>query len=403
MNNSGGYSRKRGELKLPKRRWHVLGAFALLAITACATALLLTSPAPETDKLTSGQIALGSLPQPLMATNLNSENDALPDLLAGEVPEGENPTRLAQEKTETDALGNSVQNTPSPSSSNSSSTSNPSQEPKVVLIDGQPLDGGSAEIFPELSKSGPFGPLPKTAANGNTAFKAYQKQSSSASELKSVALIIGGLGVNRNLTQRAIDTLPANVTLSFAAHAPNLQNWMNKARRRGHEVLLEIPMESRAPNADEPGADHMLRAGDPEKNTENLDWLLSRAQGYFGVINYNGDAFLSRTDAVAPTLSRLSDSGLAFMTDGAFPTPSLSALAQSVSLPYKSGFGLIDPEPTKALIETELSRLASASTPDNIPVGVGFAYPETLESVNLWIENLSENTLQLVPASAALK
>lgn len=406
MTSPAGHSRRRKKLNLPKRRWHVLGAAALLGLTTAAAALILTSPAPEIDKNTSGQLALESLPQPLMATNLNSESDSLPDLLAGEIPEGENPTQRRSETAQKDALGNPVStNVQKDASSTTQETPQtaPSTKPKTVLIDGQPLDSGSAEIFSELSQSGPFGPLPKKTENGNSVFKAYRKEAPNSTNRKSVALIIGGLGLNRTLTQEAIDTLPANVTLSFAAHAPDLQVWIDRARLNGHEVLLEIPMQSRASSSSEPGADHMLSIDAPEKNAENLDWLLSRAQGYFGVINYNGDSFLTRTDAAAPTLSRFSDSGLAFITDGAFSAPSLPALTQSLSLPYKSGFGLIDPEPQTERIETELSRLAEESRVGDTPIGVGFAYPETLASVNRWIDDLPDKSLQLIPASAALE
>ncbi|CAM3874609.1 divergent polysaccharide deacetylase family protein [Litorimonas haliclonae] len=390
-------SRRRRQLELPKRRWHILGAFALLALVAITSVMVLIKPAPDTDPYTSGQLALEPLPQPLLATNLNSDNDALPDLLAGEVPEGENPTQIARNQGKTDALGNPVKTdieTPA---------SPPKVEPKVVLVDGKPLDDGSAKTYAELTVEGPFGPLPQKAENGNTSFKAYRKTNSPEAGLNSVSIIIGGLGVNRNLTQRAIDALPANVTLSFAAHSPDLQSWVDKARSNGHEVLLEIPMASDNSNSDEPGADHMLKAGETDKNEENLDWLLSRAQGYYGVINYNGDAFLTRADAAATTLSRLSDSGLAFISDGSFAAPSLDALAQSVSLPYASGHGLIDPEPKSALIEIELSRLADQSAKGQTPIGVGFAYPETLTSVKRWIDDLPGQSLQLVPASAAIK
>jgi len=396
-NSATASSRRRRQLELPKRRWHVLGAVALVALAAIAGALVLTKPVPDTDPFTSGQLALEPLPQPLLATNLNSENDALPDLLAGEVPEGENPTQIARNQGNTDALGNPVNTgTQTPKSA-------PQVKPKVVLVDGKPLDDGSAKTYAELTQNGPFGPLPQKAENGNTSFKAYRKTVSPEAGLKSVSIIIGGLGVNRNLTQRAIDVLPANVTLSFAAHSPDLQTWMDKARSNGHEVLLEIPMASDNSNSDEPGASRMLKAGETDKNEQNLDWLLSRAQGYYGVINYNGDAFLTRADAAASTLSRISDSGLAFISDGAFAAPSLGALAQSVSLPYASGFGLIDPEPKSALIEAELSRLADQSGEDQIPVGVGFAYPETITSVKRWIDDLPGQSLQLVPASAAIQ
>jgi len=166
-----------------------------------------------------------------------------------------------------------------------------------------------------------------------------------------VSIIIGGLGINASLTEDAITLLPADVTLSFAAQSSGLQGWLNKAREDGHEVMIEIPMESDAFNPSDPSANRTLRTNNISANKRHLDWLLSRAQGYFGVINYNGDKFLTR-----------------------------------VNLPYKRGFGIIDPAPNKTLIEIELDRLAASAKAGANPVGIGFAYPETLEALAEWIE-----------------
>jgi len=85
--------------------------------------------------------------------------------------------------------------------------------------------------------------------------------------------------------------------------------------------LIELPMESADFNAAEPGADRALMANrNAAANQRNLDWLLSRAQGYFGVTNYNGDMFLTRADVAAPILDKLAKSGLSFVSDGcAYP------------------------------------------------------------------------------------
>jgi len=76
-----------------------------------------------------------------------------------------------------------------------------------------------------------------------TPLSAYKRPFSAGSGKRPVSIIIGGLGVNRSLTNQAINELPADVTLSFAAHAPGLQNWINQARAKGHDVFIEPPME----------------------------------------------------------------------------------------------------------------------------------------------------------------
>jgi len=384
-------SYRRRELKLPERRWHALGAFTLIAATGVSLAAIAIAPSPKIDRNIAGEFSLPPMPQPLAYTNLNADGEALPDLLAGDVPEGDNPTETTQ--TETDALGNPV---------SSDTAEDTLTSPKTITINGNNVVRPQVPLFPELTKAGPFGRLPTKARNGNSPLKAYSRNQTIETNKNGVALIIGGLGVNAPLTDLAIRSLPANVTLSFAAHSDDLQNWINIARADGHEVLLEIPMESQIFDPLEPGASRSLKVNNRTQNEGNLDWLLSRAQGYFGVINFNGDKFLRRADASAEALTRFSESGLGFITDGAFDTPSLKNLARTSGLPFKQGLGLIDPEPQPAIIEIELRRLAAVATSGSKPVGVGFAYPETIQSVNNWIDTLPEQSLQLVPASNLL-
>ncbi|RKQ71019.1 hypothetical protein DES40_0327 [Litorimonas taeanensis] len=397
---------RRQRFTLPKKRWHVLGAILVLAFFTGAIARVALSPAIHDDPNISGELPLSAIPQPLPSTHLNADNDALPDLLAGDVLQGENPTIIAEVQPKTDALGNPVTVTsPSSQSDKKSAESTPAAppKPKMILIDGKTLNGGSTNLYTELVKNGPLGPLPVRAQNGKTAYNTYRKATELQSGKQAVSLIIGGLGINRPLTQQAIDILPAEVTLSFAAQSEGLQDWINIARADGHEVLLEIPMESADINASEAGVSRTLKAGQDPVNHQHLDWLLSRAQGYYGVTNYNGDKFLLRADATVSIFDRFAKSGLAFITDGAVKTPTLDSIARSVGLPFKQGFGLIDPEPQTALIDIELSRLAAEASQGNAPIGVGFAYPETLQSVNSWIATLPAQSLQLVPASTRLQ
>ncbi len=48
-----------------------------------------------------------------------------------------------------------------------------------------------------------------------------------------MAVIVGGLGFNAQVTQAAIEQLPAAVTLSFVPYADRLQGWIDfRARPR---------------------------------------------------------------------------------------------------------------------------------------------------------------------------
>jgi hypothetical protein len=84
--------------------------------------------------------------------------------------------------------------------------------------------------------------LPVIGPDGLTPARAYARPFK-ASGRPRVAIVIGGLGLDPEVTRLAVESLPPEVTLAFSPYAPRLQEWINRARERGHEVLLEVPME----------------------------------------------------------------------------------------------------------------------------------------------------------------
>ena len=401
---------KRDRRKLPSIRRHALTALiCILAFTGLAYAGFVTLSNPN-DAVASGEVGLDPVPLPPSSDSLNGQSDSLPDLLAGVVPSGQNPTQSGPRRF--DALGNPIGQSsdiglagaekkparPAPSISSSG--------PRTILIDGKPIDGAyrSSPLvrapLSHITRSGPFGRVPTPAADGRKAITSYARPFTPTAGKNTVSIVIGGLGIDRAITKRAIYELPPEVTLSFAAHTPGLQNWINQARSQGHEILLELPMESENFDPNEAGADHALKViPSAGRNIRNLDWLMSRGLGYFAVTNYNGDKLLTRADNMAPILAHLSDAGLGFIFDGSISAPSLPALAQSANLPFEQAYALIDATPETSHIETQLIRLEAQASSGEGPIGVGFAYPATLDAVKIWLDTLPSKSLQIAPAS----
>ena len=400
-------TRRRVMEPLPSRRKHALLAVSFLTVLIAGGYLLTRSIGNANDATAKGAVAIAPMPLPPSSDTLAGNSESLPDLLAGEIPENVNPTEAL--KPSVDALGNPIGSARPQNVTITTAPQNPSSTgPRTITIDGAPIDGSASPLVPApisgLTQTSSYGRIPAISSSGMTPVSAYKRPFNAASGQRTVSVIIGGLGVNRGLTRQAINELPADVTLAFAAHAPGLQNWINQARAKGHEVLIELPMESADFNPAEPGADRALRAStNGPSNLRNLDWLLSRAQGYFGVTNYNGDLFLTRTDVAAPILDKLSKSGLSFVFDGSISAPSLSALSTSARLPFARGYNIIDPQQNSSLIESELSRLAGQAQNSSGTIGVGFAYPETIAAVKTWTQDLKAQGLTLAPASSALK
>jgi polysaccharide deacetylase 2 family uncharacterized protein YibQ len=252
-----------------------------------------------------------------------------------------------------------------------------------------------------LTERGPLGPLPIVARDGRTPAAAYAKPYTPDSRRK-IALVVGGLGSNVRNTTQAIEELPGEVTLSFLPYTRNLQNWINRARARGHEVMLELPMEGSESESARTGPQTLLARASPAQNIQRLENLLSRGTGYFGVTNYQGGRFVASAGASAPIAQQIKRRGLVFLTNGIGPRTAFAFEAARAALPVAAVDRVLDVRGGADAIDEELVALESIAMQKGSAIGVGFAYPVTMEQISLWSGALRGRGVALAPASAVI-
>jgi polysaccharide deacetylase 2 family uncharacterized protein YibQ len=245
-----------------------------------------------------------------------------------------------------------------------------------------------------LSQPSPTGPLPVVAPDGRTPSQAYARPFHDNGKPK-VALVIGGLGLNATATRQAIEELPSDVTLSFVPYSEGLQGWIDMARAKGHEVLLETPMEPVDYPQNDPGPYTLLANDAPTATAKRLEWLMSRATGYFGLTNYLGGRFMASDNAMATFAGALRARGLAFIDDG-------SAKGRAGGPPRGSAERIVDGDLDGSSITAQLTALEASAQQRGQALGSGFAYPITLSQVKTWASGLPARGLQLAPASALM-
>ena len=268
----------------------------------------------------------------------------------------------------------------------------------ITLPEGGDSSDGPGAALPAspiagLTEPGPGGaPLPVIGAGGRTPAEAYARPFTPNGKPR-VALVVGGLGLNAALTRKAIETLPPEITLSFAPYAEGLQGWIDLARANGHEVLLEAPMEPADYPSNDPGPMTLLAASAPPETVRKLEWLLSRATGYFGLTNYLGSRFVATPGAMTAFSGALKARGLAFIDDGAAAGKGAGPLRASANR-------VIDDDLSAEAINQQLAALEAAARTRGQALGSGFAYPVTVDQAAIWARGLSARGFQLAPASA---
>jgi len=260
----------------------------------------------------------------------------------------------------------------------------------------RPLAGGALPPAPIAGffAPGPGGPLPIIAQDGRTPAEAYARPFTSNGRPK-IALVVGGLGLNARATRQAIETLPPEITLSFVVYAEGLQGWIDMARAAGHEVLLETPLEPLDYPDDDPGPYTLMAEASPPETVKKLEWILSRATGYFGLTNYLGSRFLADERAYDALASSLRARGLAFIDDGA-------AARRGGGVPRATAERVIDDRLSGPAIDQQLLALEAGALQRGQALGSGFAYPVTLEKVARWASEVEQRGYQLAPASALM-
>ncbi|MFN3521095.1 MAG: divergent polysaccharide deacetylase family protein [Phenylobacterium sp.] len=245
-----------------------------------------------------------------------------------------------------------------------------------------------------LHSQGPGGPLPIIAADGRTPAQAYARPFTADGRPR-IALVIGGLGLNARATREAIETLPPQVTLSFVPYSEGLQAWIDLAREHGHEVLLEAPMEPTDYPENDPGPYTLMAGANSADTVRKLEWLLSRATGYFGLTNYLGSRFMASDKAMAAFSGALKTRGLAFIDDG-------SAAGRGGGVPRASADRIIDEQLSNEAIDQQLLALEAGALQHGQALGSGFAYPVTIDQVARWAAQVEQRGYQLAPASALM-
>ncbi len=245
------------------------------------------------------------------------------------------------------------------------------------------------------------GPIPKKIGAGDTRpYLRYAEKRDVPANKKDwprIALIVGGLGISASGTADALAELPAPVSFALAPYGAALANLAAEARTKKHEVLLQVPMEPFNFPDNDPGPQTLMTSLDAAQNIDRLHWLMSRFQGYVGLIGYMGGKFTASEQALAPVLRDADARGLIYVDDGASPRSVAGQIAGSQNQPYAKADIVIDTVPTATEISHALARLELMARERGHAVGFATALPATVKRIAAWAKTVEGRGFVLVP------
>ena len=278
-----------------------------------------------------------------------------------------------------------------------------SNEAPVVGPVTKPLYAGKMLLAdPALIENSAKGPLPRIADDGRRPMDVYAGAAGGNAKFK-IAIVIHGLGRSSGATKTALDTLPAGVTLGFVPYAANVQDWVAKARERGHEILLQVPMEPLDFPESDPGPQTLRSGQEEESNIQRLSWAMSRFTGYAGVSNFLGQRLLTDAQALSPILTYLNRRGLYFFDNGAAGQSVVPVVAGQVAIPSAQSGPALDSVQDASEIDRRLSQLETEARANGMAAASAFLTPVTVARVAAWAKGLQARGFALVPVSAIVR
>jgi polysaccharide deacetylase 2 family uncharacterized protein YibQ len=244
-----------------------------------------------------------------------------------------------------------------------------------------------------------FGKLPVTAVDGRRPVDVYARPWSGARGTR-VAIVVGGLGLSQTGTQQALEILPEEVTLAFAASGNSLQRWLQEALRKGHEVLLQIPFEPFGYPENDPGPHTILVGDGSQQNIDDLHWAMGRITNYTGIMNFMGARFLSDPQVMEPIMRDIAGRGILFLDDGTSAQTLTASMAREFSVPWAEGDAVVDTELDRTAILKRLDEVERIARRNGEAIAVASAFPVSVDAIADWVEEVRGRGVEVVGVSA---
>ena len=253
-----------------------------------------------------------------------------------------------------------------------------------------------------------YGLLPVRSEDGKRVWRAYRSRVPITAGRGKIVVIVSGLGLDRRVTERAID-MPAAVTLEFSPYGRSLSRWALFARERDHELLLSLPVEGFPDSGIDAGNLQLSVKQGASENIHRFKTALGRLTGYVGISTGHKSPFFSDQAIFSPILRDIATRGLLFLDVGLLDEKALSQSLRASSsrneasrLPLAKLDLSLDQAQTREEIELALEKITSSTRGKSAATIVRFApLPVTLEVLDEWLVLLdSSRRHQVVPFSA---
>jgi polysaccharide deacetylase 2 family uncharacterized protein YibQ len=240
-----------------------------------------------------------------------------------------------------------------------------------------------------------------TAATALPRWQKFAVATTTSSNKPLIAIVIDDMGVDRKRSDMAIG-LKAPLTLSFLTYAKDLKDQTERARLRGHELLLHVSMEPRSSKVDLGPNALLINLSDQELR-RRLDWGFSRFPNYVGLNNHMGSKFTSDVKSMRIVIEETKRRGLLFLDSRTSSKTVGAKLARELGVPAVERNIFLDHENNINAVNTQLAQAEKIARRIGAVVAIGHPRDATIKALQTWLKSVESKGFQLVPLTTIVK
>ncbi|MFD2207331.1 divergent polysaccharide deacetylase family protein [Kiloniella antarctica] len=215
-----------------------------------------------------------------------------------------------------------------------------------------------------------------------------------------IAIVLDDVGVNRTGAELAIE-LPSAITLSFMTYAPDVQKMTKAAQKKGHELMLHVPMEPLG-SAD-PGPQALLTELSDEEILSRLEWGMVQFDGYIGINNHMGSKFTGWERGMQVVMQRIEKTDYFFMDSRTSPRSVAAQTASLLGVPVLERDTFIDNDYQNThKIESQLELTEKIAIKNGHAIAIGHPHRTTVKVLHEWVKSAESRGFDIVPISKIL-
>jgi polysaccharide deacetylase 2 family uncharacterized protein YibQ len=273
----------------------------------------------------------------------------------------------------------------------------------VTLARGPVADPAIPPPDPALLERTRHGLVPRLGPENRTSIRTYARPFDREDRRPRIGIVINNMGLHAQYSDDAIRQLPGAVTLAFSPYGTHRDPPLERARARGMETLIALPLEPEGfgQQAD-PGPSALLTTLPAGENQERLEWALSRIQGQVGAIGglgrMGGERYAANGELLATLQTALTRRGLLYVDPRPGAPQPERAFGRSVDL-------LLDePSAVRAEVERRLAELEALARRHGSALGLaGNPVPSVISAIVGWSAGLEERGAVIAPVTVLIR